>query len=73
MTDSKEQDYRDEAARLAQAPREDQETMIAWLKEIAANPKVAKADREIADERAKALERLLIHGKKSEKNNKHKP
>lgn len=65
--------YRSEAARLAQVPRQEQQAVIAWLKEIAANPKVKKADRQFARERAKALESLLLKGKKHPKKSKQKP
>ncbi len=53
-------DYREEAARLALATIEDQRAVIAWLKDIAADPKVKKADRQLAGEKAKALESLLF-------------
>jgi hypothetical protein len=56
---AKEQEYRAEAERLALASREDQKAIIALHRSVADNPKVRKADREAARERADALERLL--------------
>jgi hypothetical protein len=55
----KEQEYREEAARLGQLPKEDQREIIALHRSVADNPKVRKADREAARERADALEKFL--------------
>lgn len=66
--DDKEQDYRDEAARLALTSRKDQRAVIAWLKEIAADPEVSKADRQLARDRANALERFLLPAPRPRKN-----
>jgi hypothetical protein len=60
-------EHRAEAERLADAPRGEQEAVIAWHREIAANAKVRKADRELARQRADALERLLFGAKKRPK------
>jgi hypothetical protein len=68
--DDKEQEYRDEAARLALTSRREQRAAIAWLKDIAADPKVSKADRQLARDRAAALQRRLLP--RSQKT-KHKP
>lgn len=60
-----EQEFREEAERLALLPRDDQISIIAMHKADAANPKVPKGDREFAAARAKALTRLLeLTGKK---------
>jgi len=56
---AKEQEYRDEAARLAQLPRDVQRTLIAQHRAIAADKSVPKPDREEAKQRAEALERHL--------------
>ena len=64
----KEQDYRNEAARLALTPRQEQRAVVAWLHDIAADPEVRKADRQEARERAKALESLLFSTKKARRN-----
>jgi hypothetical protein len=55
----KEQEYREEANRLAQLPRADQREIIALHRSIASNPKVPKAERQAGLERAEALERFL--------------
>jgi len=65
--DTKEQEYRAEAARLAQLPRQEQAAIIAWHRDIAANSKLRKADRDAARTRAKALDRLLKGSKKKPK------
>jgi hypothetical protein len=59
MDRDSEKEYREEAARLGQAPKPEQEALIAWLRDIAADPKVKEADRTAAQERAHALARLL--------------
>jgi len=56
---SKEQEYRAEAERLALLPKADQREIIALHRSVAANPKVRKADREAARQRAAALEKYL--------------
>jgi hypothetical protein len=56
-----------EAERLAELPQAEQEAVIAWHRDIAANPKIRKADRELARERANALEKLLFGAKKRQK------
>ena len=60
----KEQEYRDEARRLAQLPKAEQRAIVAWHRDIAADPKVKPADRKAAGDRAKVLQRLLKRGKK---------
>jgi hypothetical protein len=59
MTPEKEQEYREEAERLAQLTRDDQKSIIALHRSIASNPKVPKAERQAGRERADALERYL--------------
>lgn len=59
MTPEQEQEYREEAERLAELPREDQRRLIAQHRAIAADASVPKSDREQARERADALERHL--------------
>jgi hypothetical protein len=56
---SKEQEYREEAARLALLAREEQRGIIALHRAVAADRKVSKANRLEAGERAEALERYL--------------
>jgi hypothetical protein len=68
-----EQEHRDEAARLAQASREDQRTLIAWLEDIADDANVGEADRTAARERAHALRRLLKLPSGATKKVKQKP
>jgi hypothetical protein len=55
----KEQEYREQAERLALVPKKVQSAVIAWLRDIASNPKLRKQDREEARKRANALERFL--------------
>jgi hypothetical protein len=55
----KEQEYREEAERLALLPIEDQKQIIALHRSTADNPKAPKRDRQKAGERAEALERHL--------------
>ena len=59
MTPEKEQEYREEAERLAELPRDDQRQLIAQHREIAADKSVPKLARKEAKERADALERHL--------------
>jgi hypothetical protein len=56
---SKEQEYREEADRLALLPREEQRGIIALHRAVAEDLKVSKANRREAGERAEALERYL--------------
>jgi hypothetical protein len=56
---SKEQEYREEAERLALLPKAEQRAIVAWHKAIADDPKVKKSDRQAASARARALEKLL--------------
>jgi hypothetical protein len=56
---AREQEYREEAERLAQLPLADQRAIIAMHREIAGNPKLPKRDRQAGLERAEALERHL--------------
>jgi hypothetical protein len=68
MTPEQEQEYKEEAERLALLPIAEQKRIIAMHKADASNPKVPKRDREYAAERAKALARLLgLTGKKKRK------
>lgn len=62
---SKEQEYREEAERLAKLPRADQREIIALHRSVAKNPKVPKQERQAGLRRAAALERLLGLAKKS--------
>ena len=66
--DDIEQDNRDEATRLALTPRQVQLAVIAWLNDIASDPKVRKADRQLAHERAKSLQSLLFPNKDAKNN-----
>jgi hypothetical protein len=54
-----EQEYRDEAARLALLPVADQQEIIALHRSVASKPKVPKRERQAGMERAAALEKLL--------------
>ena len=54
-----EQEYREEAERLALLSVEDQREIIAMHRSTANNPKAPKREREITRERADALERHL--------------
>jgi hypothetical protein len=57
MTPEKEQEYREEAERLADLPRDDQRRLIAQHRAIAADNGVPMPDRKEAKERADALEK----------------
>jgi hypothetical protein len=61
---AKEQEYREEAERLALLPVADQREVIALHRSVASNPKVPKREREAGQERAAALERLLGLGRR---------
>ena len=68
MTPEKEQEYREEAERLALLPRDDQRQLIAQHRAIAADRGVPTPDRKEAKERAEALERhLRRHARKKRK------
>jgi hypothetical protein len=56
---NKASEYREEAERLALLPKTDQRAIIALHRSVAGDPKVSKANRQEARERANALERLL--------------
>jgi hypothetical protein len=69
---SKDQEYREEAARLALLAVADQREIVAMHRAIATNPKVPKREREAGLERAAALERLLgLVGRGEKKRNEH--
>jgi hypothetical protein len=55
----REQSYREEAVRLRRMDRETQRQIVAVHRNTAANPKLSRASRDLARERAEALERLL--------------
>jgi hypothetical protein len=59
MTPDQEQEYREEAERLAHLPEADQHEIIAMHRDIASNPKLPKDARQAGLERADALERHL--------------
>jgi hypothetical protein len=62
-----EQEYREEAERLALLAREDQKEIIALHRSVADNPKAPKADRRAARKRAEALERHLLRLNRAKK------
>jgi hypothetical protein len=68
---AREQEYREEAERLALLPVEDQREIIALHRSIASNPRVPKREREAGKERADTLERLLGLAKKKGRKPKH--
>jgi hypothetical protein len=53
------QEHRAEADRLAKLPKAEQHAIIAWQRNIAKDSRVKKADRKLAGDRAKALEKRL--------------
>jgi hypothetical protein len=59
VTPEQEQATRDEAKRLKLVAKATQREIIAMHRETAADPKVGRADRKLAKERADALETLL--------------
>jgi hypothetical protein len=65
---AKEQEYREEAERLAKLPRDVQRQAVAIIRAPADNPKLGKRDREEARDRADTLERHLrrLNGQKGE-------
>jgi hypothetical protein len=64
MKRDKEQEYREEAGRLAQLPVEVQRQILDIHRSTANDPKLRKRDRDEARERVEALERLLGLGTK---------
>ena len=64
MTPAKEQEYREEAERLAILPAVEQRKIIAMHREIAAGEGVPDAERQAGLERADCLERFLHLKKK---------
>ena len=67
MTPEKEQEYREEAERLAMLPVTEQRKIITMHREIAVGKGVPDAERQAGLERAEALERLLRLKKKRRK------
>jgi hypothetical protein len=65
---SKDEEFRQEAARLAMLPKADQRAVIALHRSVANDPGVSEANRTEARKRANALEMLL--GLKPKKGNK---
>jgi esterase/lipase superfamily enzyme len=59
MRGANSDEYREEAERLAQVPRDIQRQAVAIIRAPANNPKVGTRDREEARKRADALERHL--------------
>jgi hypothetical protein len=59
MTTDKQEEYRAEAERLAELPRDIQRKLIAQHRAIASDNAVPKAERKEAKDRANALERHL--------------
>ena len=70
MTPDKEQEYRAEAERMTELPRDDQRQLIAQHRAIAADKTVPKSDRKEAKERAEALERHLRRLSRKERKSK---
>jgi hypothetical protein len=59
MTPEKWQEYREEAERLAQLPRDDQAAVVGLYRSMAANPLATKACRAEAARKAEALAAIL--------------
>jgi len=59
LNPAKEQEYREEAKRLALLSIEDQREIIAIYRECAKNPKATKREREWGLARVRALQRHL--------------
>lgn len=59
MTPEKEREYLEEAERLAVLPVKEQRKAVAIIRGPAVDPKVSRADRRAAAERADALTRHL--------------
>jgi hypothetical protein len=68
MTPKQEQEYREEAERLAELPSVDQKAIVALHWSVVRDKEVSEANRNEARQRAKALEKLL--GLKPEKESK---
>jgi hypothetical protein len=67
--EEQDKEWREEAERLALLPKADQREIIALHRSVADNPKVRKADREAAAQRADALEKHLgLRPKRKRKN-----
>jgi hypothetical protein len=65
---SKDEEFRQEAARLALLPKADQRAVIALHRSVANDPRVSEANRAEARKRANALARILrLTPKKGEK------
>jgi hypothetical protein len=62
-----QQEFRDEAERLALLPVADQKAILAMHRADARNPKVPKPDRDFARRRAAALERYLRQRRETSK------
>jgi hypothetical protein len=60
-------EHREEAERLRQVDRDTQRQIVALHRSVADNPKVERRDRDLARERADALESLLRLTKKRPK------
>ena len=56
---AKEQEYREEAERLAALPAEDQRAVVEMYRGLAANPRATMACRAEAERKAAALARFL--------------
>lgn len=69
MTPEQERDYREEAERLALLPVEEQRKAVAIIRAPADDPKLSRADRREAAERADALTQHLrrLNRRKKEK------
>lgn len=59
MDADREQEYRDEAARLKLISRDEQRQIIAFYRDVANGKRVPARERKAGLERAAALERLL--------------
>ena len=59
MDAEKEQEYREEAKRLKQLPREEQREILAFYRDVANGKGVPARERKGGLERVAALERLL--------------
>jgi hypothetical protein len=57
--DDPDDDFREEAERLALVSKNEQRAILALHRSVAANKEISKADREEARQRANALEKLL--------------
>jgi len=63
MTPEQEQEYREEAERLARLPAEERQAYLAWQRDLARTAP-RKADRQAAARRAEALDTLLRRSRK---------